>query len=104
MTSSQYTIYIVPLHVFLPPFKIKTGNKKHGHHLVATTHEFHETYHSVTFYLCEKDSKRCSDTATLEPIHTKDETGLPLVREKSGKFKVREKSGNFEKSQGNLRF
>ena len=31
-------------------------------------------------------------------------TGLPLVREKSGKFKVREKSGNFEKSQGNLEF
>ena len=28
--------------------------------------------------------------------------GLPLVREKSGKFKVREKSGNFEKSQGIL--
>ena len=31
-------------------------------------------------------------------------TGLPLVREKSGKFKVREKSGNFEKIQGNLEF
>ena len=31
-------------------------------------------------------------------------TGLPLVREKSGKFKVREKSGNFEKSQGNSEF
>ena len=31
-------------------------------------------------------------------------TGLPLVRERSGKFKVREKSGNFEKSQGNLEF
>ena len=27
---------------------------------------------------------------------------LPLVREKSGKFKVREKSGNFKKSQGNM--
>ena len=24
-------------------------------------------------------------------------SGLPLVREKSGKFEVREKSGNFEK-------
>ena len=31
-------------------------------------------------------------------------TGLPLVREKSGKFKAREKSGNFGKSQGNLNF
>ena len=30
--------------------------------------------------------------------------GLPLVREKSGKFKVREKSGNFRISQGNLEF
>ena len=29
---------------------------------------------------------------------------LPLVREKSGKFKVREKSGNFVLGQGNLRF
>ena len=29
-------------------------------------------------------------------------TGLPLVREKSGKFKVREKAGNFEIGQGNL--
>ena len=28
--------------------------------------------------------------------------GLPLVREKSGKFKVREKSGNFEIDQGIL--
>ena len=28
-------------------------------------------------------------------------TGLPLVREKSGKFKIREKSGNLVKSQGN---
>ena len=31
-------------------------------------------------------------------------TGLPLVREKSGKFKVRKKSGNFVLGQGNLRF
>ena len=31
-------------------------------------------------------------------------TGLPLVREKSGKFKVREKSGNFVIGQGNLEF
>ena len=31
-------------------------------------------------------------------------SGLPLVREKSGKFKVREKSGNFVLGQGNLRF
>ena len=30
--------------------------------------------------------------------------GLPLVREKSGKFKVREKSGNFRICQGNLEF
>ena len=29
-------------------------------------------------------------------------SGLPLVREKSGKFKVREKLGNFRISQGNL--
>ena len=28
--------------------------------------------------------------------------GLPLVREKSGKFKLKEKSGNFEKSLENL--
>ena len=31
-------------------------------------------------------------------------TGLPLVREKSGKFNVRKKSGNQKKSQGNLEF
>ena len=31
-------------------------------------------------------------------------SGLPLVREKSGKFKVREKSGNFVIGQGNLEF
>ena len=31
-------------------------------------------------------------------------SGLPLVREKSGKIKVREKSGNFLKSQANLGF
>ena len=31
-------------------------------------------------------------------------TGLPLVREKSGKFKVGEKSGNFRICQGNLEF
>ena len=30
--------------------------------------------------------------------------GLPLVREKSGKFKVREKSGNLRIHQGNLEF
>ena len=30
--------------------------------------------------------------------------GLPLVREKSEKFKVREKSGNFGIGQGNLTF
>ena len=29
-------------------------------------------------------------------------TGLPVVREKSGKFKVREKSGNFVLGQGNV--
>jgi hypothetical protein len=28
-------------------------------------------------------------------------SGLPLIREKSGKFKVREKSGNFVIGQGN---
>ena len=31
-------------------------------------------------------------------------SGLPLVREKSGKFKVREKSGNFVIGQGSLEF
>ena len=31
-------------------------------------------------------------------------SGLPLVREKSEKFKVREKSGNFRICQGNLEF
>ena len=31
-------------------------------------------------------------------------TGLPLVMEKSGKFKVRGKSGNFRICQGNLEF
>ena len=36
-----------------------------------------------------------------EPIAS---SGLPLVREKSGKFKVREKSGNFVIGQGNLEF
>ena len=33
-----------------------------------------------------------------------DRAGLPLVREKSGKFKIREKSGNFRICQGNLEF
>ena len=37
-------------------------------------HEFHETYHSVTFYFMKKDSKRCCDTTTPESIHTKDES------------------------------
>ena len=42
-------------------------------------------------------------------VRTDDEytntlSGLPLVREKSGKFKVREKSGNFVIGQGNLEF
>ena len=38
-------------------------------------HEFHETCHSVTFYLMKKkDSKRCCDTSTPESIHTKDES------------------------------
>ena len=36
--------------------------------------EFHETCHSVTFYVMKKDSKRCCDTTTLESIHTKDES------------------------------
>ena len=36
----------------------------------------------------------CSCTASLHKLAA-GRTGLPLVREKSGKFKVREKSGNF---------
>ena len=32
------------------------------------------------------------------------QAGLPLVREKSRKFKVRGKSGNFQKSQGKVQF
>ena len=35
-------------------------------------HEFHETYHSISFH--EKDSKQCCDTTTPESIHTKDES------------------------------
>ena len=34
----------------------------------------------------------------------KEKSGKFKVREKSGKFKVREKSGNFVLGQGNLRF
>jgi hypothetical protein len=39
----------------------------------------------------------------LEPHigRTPQSSGLPLVREQSGKFKVREKSGNFVIGQGN---
>ena len=39
-----------------------------------TYHEFHETFHSVTFYFLIKDSKRCCDTTTPKSIHTKDES------------------------------
>ena len=38
-----------------------------------SSHEFHETCHSVTFYFMNKVSKRCCDTTTPESIHTKDE-------------------------------
>ena len=37
-------------------------------------------------------------------INDENSTGLPLVTEKSGKFKVREKSGNYRICQGNLEF
>ena len=37
-------------------------------------HGFHETCHSVTFYIMKRDSKRCCDTTTPESIHTKDES------------------------------
>ena len=37
-------------------------------------HEYHETCHSVIFYIMKKDSKRYSDTTTPESIHTKDES------------------------------
>lgn len=40
----------------------------------------------------------------LKDISYAHYSGLPLVREKSGKFKVREKSGNFRIGQGNLEF
>ena len=36
--------------------------------------DFHETYHSVTFYFMKKDSKRCCDPTTPESIHNKDES------------------------------
>ena len=39
-----------------------------------SSHEFHETCHSVTFYFMKKDSKLCGDTTMLESIHTKDES------------------------------
>ena len=42
--------------------------------MAHTKHEFHETCHSVTFYLMKKVSTRCCDTTTPESIHTKDES------------------------------
>ena len=36
--------------------------------------EFHETYHSVTFYFMKKYSKQCRDITTPKSIHTKDES------------------------------
>ena len=36
------------------------------HPLPLLHHEFHEIYHSVTFYFMKKDSKRCCDTTTPE--------------------------------------
>ena len=43
---------------------------------VSSPHEFHETCHSVTFYVMNKDSKRCCDTTAPESIHSKDEQNL----------------------------
>ena len=39
-----------------------------------SSHEFYETYHSLTFHFMNKDFKRCCDTTTPESIHTKDES------------------------------
>ena len=39
-----------------------------------SSHEFHETCHSITFYFMKEDSKRCCDTTTPESIHTRDES------------------------------
>ena len=41
---------------------------------LQSTHEFHETCNSVTFYFMKNDSKQCCDTITPESIHTKDES------------------------------
>ena len=48
----------------------------------------------------------CVGTLASACRHRMDQinTGLPLVREKSGKFKVREMSGNFVIGQGNFEF
>ena len=40
----------------------------------CTSHGFHETCHSVTFYFMTKDSKQYCDTTAPESIHTKDES------------------------------
>ena len=42
----------------------------------------------------------CVPMSTVHQVRAR----LPLVREKSGKFKVREKSGNFRICQGKLKF
>ena len=31
-------------------------------------HEFHETFHSATFYFMKKDSKRCCDKKTIQEL------------------------------------
>ena len=47
---------------------------KEAMELLTSTHEFHETCLSDTFYFVKKDSKQCGDTTTPESIHTKDES------------------------------
>jgi len=60
-----------------------------------------DTQSDTTFSLGETSEKL---NAQYELARLKLSTGLPLVREKSGKFKVREKSGNVVLAQRYLRF
>ena len=81
---------------------------------------------TIAIILCTPSAVSCHNSITLQTICLKfcmyihvprcfpfectiiifsvQITGLPLVREKSGKFKIMEKSGNFVLGQENLRF
>ena len=54
------------MHFYLPSFQFVAT--------VEFAQEFHETCHSVTFYVTNKEFKRCCDNTMLESIHTKDES------------------------------